>query len=303
MSIVLLLPFTQILAAENASGDYFQGTYNDFDVAVVPGPGFYFRNDVIYYNGKLNLAVFSGKVHNDAAMTMYLDIMKPAYFTNWMPFGGRYGFGANIPFLHAKLNSTTTIGSIDIRQTKQVSGLSDIALLPVMLDWDLANHQLFILFYENIYTPTGQYKKTRPLNQGHGYYDFDTNIALTWLSANAMRELSFTLGYMINTENHKIDYRTGHEMHLDFLLGQHLTKNFETALTGYVYRQLTGDSGRGAVLGSFKGFGWGLGPALSYTIDINKTHAIDVIAKYIRDINTRNRFKGNEVDIAASANL
>ena len=132
---------------------------------------------------------------------------------------------------------------------------------------------------------------------------FDTDLAATWLSADAMRELSLTLGYIINTENTLIQYKTGHEMHLDFLLGQHLTKNFELGATGYVYDQLTGDSGKGAVLGAFEGFAWGAGPALSYSISAGKTHVIDIISKYIHEFDTQKRFQGNEVDLAISGNV
>ena len=300
--IIFLISFENTLAAEAASGVYFPGTYNDFMVAVIPGPGMYVRNDMLFYKGSLEIGVFSNRIRADSTLSMFTNIIKPAYFTTQKILRARYGFGANLPYTTDKLHSNTS-GLINSSTIERVNGLSDITLIPVMLDWSLINNQLFILFYENIYLPTGSFKKNRSLNSGHGYTAFDTNIALSWLSKDMSRELSFTLGYILNTKNTDINYKTGHELHLDFLLGQHLSEHVELGLTGYLYDQLTNDSGAGALLGSFKGFAWGLGPAFSYSITLNKTNNISIISKYIHDIKTVRRFNGNEFDLAISAAL
>jgi Putative MetA-pathway of phenol degradation len=65
--------------------------------------------------------------------------------------------------------------------------------------------------------------------------------------------------------NTATDYQTGIEMHFEWELAEHLPFGLATGVGGYLYQQLTGDSGSGAVLGPFIGRVASVGPVLSYT--------------------------------------
>jgi hypothetical protein len=69
-----------------------------------------------------------------------------------------------------------------------------------------------------------------------------------------------------NTENHKTDYRSGTQFHLDMTIAEHLP--FLGGIIGvganaFYCQQITGDSGSGARLGDVKGRTIGIGPVLS----------------------------------------
>jgi hypothetical protein len=78
------------------------------------------------------------------------------------------------------------------------------------------------------------------------------------------------LGFTYNFENPDTDYKNGIDSHLDIGVSQFLSEKLQLGAVGYAYYQLTGDSGSGAVLGSFKSRVAGLGPQLGYTFDVGR---------------------------------
>jgi len=85
---------------------------------------------------------------------------------------------------------------------------------------------------------------------------------MTWANAPTGTAISIAPGIMVNTENDETDYKTGTEFHLDFVINQFLSKSVAVGIRGYYYKQITGDSGSGAVLGDFKSESYGIGPGV-----------------------------------------
>ena len=81
---------------------------------------------------------------------------------------------------------------------------------------------------------------------------------------------------------------------MDFALNKFLTKEHDLAvgLAGYYYKQLSGDSGDGALLGDFKGESYGIGPALLWSPKVEKGH-LSLILKWIHDLDYENRLEGD----------
>ena len=69
---------------------------------------------------------------------------------------------------------------------------------------------------------------------------------------------------MINFENPDTNYQNGIDSHLDLAASQFVSEKMHIGLVGYLYYQLSGDSGSGAILGDFQGQVIGLGPQLGY---------------------------------------
>jgi hypothetical protein len=61
---------------------------------------------------------------------------------------------------------------------------------------------------------------------------------------------------------------------------------------GYAYQQTTGDSGSGAVLGSFEGRGYGIGPAIQGIVMAGKT-PVSLELQWIHQFGVVNQFEGN----------
>ncbi|MDF1760358.1 MAG: transporter [Coxiellaceae bacterium] len=292
--VIIFAAYGRSYAAQSAESIYFPGTYNDFLVAVIPGAGWYLRDDNMYYSGQLSQGVFTNSVQFDATLNLYMNMLKIAHFTNTFIGGGRFGYGVNLTFVAPTLNSTVIAGRRDLQTTNNVKGLSDTYFIPFMLNWAL-KHGVYITVYQAILAPTGSYNPTQVLNVGRNYLAFDSDLQFTWLSHDTKKEISFTLGYIVNTMNTAIQYLTGNEIHLDYLLGYHFNANYAIGATGYYYRQVTGDSGRGALLGAFKGYSYGAGPAVEFTIPLNDgKNSLILISKWIHEFHAVNRFRGNE---------
>ena len=104
---------------------------------------------------------------------------------------------------------------------------------------------------------------------------------------------------MANTKNNATDYRTGTEFHADFTVNQFLSQTFAIGLRGYVYDQVTGDSGNGARLGDFKSESVGLGPGVFWTPKLAQGKLV-LVAKYMRDVRAINRIKSDYGTIAVA---
>lgn len=91
-----------------------------------------------------------------------------------------------------------------------------------------------------------------------------------------------------NFENNDTDYRTGNEVHVDFIAAKHWGP-LAVGLGGYAYHQVTGDSGSGAILGDFKGRAYSLGPQVRYQFE-----RFSVTAKYQEEFNVVNKPEGNK---------
>jgi hypothetical protein len=61
-------------------------------------------------------------------------------------------------------------------------------------------------------------------------------------------------------------------MHLDWGASKFITKQWQLGLVGYVYDQLSCDSGSGDRVGCFKSRVMGIGPQIGYVFPINATH-------------------------------
>ncbi|MGI9512861.1 MAG: transporter, partial [Anderseniella sp.] len=95
----------------------------------------------------------------------------------------------------------------------------------------------------------------------------------------------------INDKNSATDYKTGEEFHLEFAALKHFSPQFNAGLAGYSYHQISGDSGTGAVLGSFKGRVTALGPHVSWTFPVGQV-PVSLASRVFVEFNTKNRTEG-----------
>jgi hypothetical protein len=180
--------------------------------------------------------------------------------------------------------------------------VSDLVVTPVNLGWHLG--QFHIMAFGNFYAPVGSYNPERRLNTGLGRWAVEPNVAVTWLRPDTKypQEASLSMGYTMNFQNPATRYTTGQEFHLEYYLGQHLPKGFAVGLAGYIYNQMTADTGSGASLGAFHGQTIALGPCLSFNNKIGD-HAIGLNARYYNEVKVHNRFDGQAFFFTVSLGL
>jgi hypothetical protein len=108
-------------------------------------------------------------------------------------------------------------------------------------------------------------------------------------------EFSAFAGVEFNTKNDAIDYQSGDIFHVDATLAQHLPLfgGFVGAgATAFYLKQISGDGGSGAKLGSSKAESYGVGPTVSYVHPIGKSTLV-VDGSWLPQLHNDNTTKGN----------
>jgi hypothetical protein len=145
--------------------------------------------------------------------------------------------------------------------TDQVTASAD--LIPIFqLRWNAGVHNFMLYGTGDI--PAGQYDRTSLANTGTGHYALDGGLGYTYLDPKTGHELSVVAGFTHNYINPYTEYMNGTDFHLDWGASQFLTKQLLVGAVGYVYDQITGDSGAGDRVGPFMSRVIGVGPQIGY---------------------------------------
>ena len=279
----------------------------------MPDPGFYLRNDFYVYQGNAQIMPFARRVELDLRSRLITDLIAGSYVTPLKIFGANYAVGliwssVTNSFLKGNLQFDTRFPELNRFLNRRFggseegsyTGVSDLVITPISLGWHLG--QFHIMAFGNVYAPVGSYNPNRRLNTGLNRVAIEPNLAVTWLQPKYGQEVSISMGYTVNFQNPATHYTTGNEFHLEYFLGQHLPKGFALGLAGYIYQQMTADTGSGAVLGAFRGQTIALGPCLTFNTKI-AGHVVGLNARYYNELKVENRFDGQAFFMTLSLGL
>ena len=118
----------------------------------------------------------------------------------------------------------------------------------------------------------GAYEQQRLINLGIGHNAIDAGAGYTYFNPQTGHELSAVLGFTYNFENEHTQYKNGIDMHLDWGASQFLSKQLQVGLVGYLYNQLSCDSGAGDRVGCFKSRVAGIGPQIGYIFPLSEKY-------------------------------
>jgi hypothetical protein len=299
-----LLP-AALRAEEGAGGHYMPGATASAVDAMPGKTGFAAFNFFTYYNGSADASRalnYAGSIALGVEATAYANTVGAIYQTDLSLLGGKYAAAFAVPFVWMEVSAQTqltgprgrVLGS-SVRDT--ASGVGDITFYPFMLGWKALGGDLKYDVRLGIYAPSGGYDVGQIANTGRNYWTFEPGISASWVSSKIGTEVSVFAGFDFNTENDATDYRTGTQFHVDATVQQHfpLLGGFGgVGANVFYYEQLTGDSGSGATLGSFKGRTAGIGPVVSYVRKVGgKDIAVEV--KWLPETNVTNRTKGDYI--------
>jgi len=300
--IVLAVSVPHSRAEESGTGHYTPGTTASFMDALPEKPGLAVANFFCYYHGKADATKtlpVGGFIAAGLNATVYSDTIVALYRTDLELLGGNYVAGAAVPYIWMTTKGNVqTPGSggttISLNRRDTANGLGDITLYPFMIAWSGLGGDLKYNFMLGAYVPTGEYNKSDLANAGMNFWTFEPMVSACYLGSKTGIELSAYAGFDFNTKNTDTEYRTGDEFHLDATAAQHFPLFGGLAgigATGFYYRQVTGDSGSGAVLGDHKGRTAGVGPVLSYVFK----SGLAAEMKWLPEIDVSNRTKGDYV--------
>jgi len=299
-------------AAEFGTGVYVLG-YQSSLAGYMPDPGFYLRNDFYVYQGNAKIMPFARRIEANLRSRWITDLIASSYVTPLKIFGANYAVGliwssVTNSFLKGNLQFETRFPRLNRFLNRRFgdsaegsyTGVSDLVITPISLGWHLG--QVHVMAFGNVYAPVGSYNPNRRLNTGLNRVAIEPNAAITWLQPKYGQEVSISMGYTVNFQNPATHYTTGNEFHLEYFLGQHLPKGFALGLAGYIYQQVTADTGSGATLGAFHSQTIAFGPCLTFNTKI-AGHAIGVNARYYNELKVKNRFDGQSFFMTLSLGL
>jgi hypothetical protein len=300
-AVFICLGVSVVEAAEGGYSNYVPGTYGDFGLAVEPPTKWTIRNDYHNYQADGGRSVRSGQLALDTDLEVNIHFLTVLYKTEQEFFGGRYAVGALVPTV-VNIDSDTGISVSGTRFSFQdeITRCGDIAFVPGILYWKKDNFHFSLAEY--IVTPTGYYDKDNLVNTGLNYWTFDTDFAVTYLNEETGQDYSINIGYNYNTENPDTDYQTGEEVHVDYMINQFFSETFAVGVHGFYLKQITGDSGKGAILGSYKSDAAGIGPAILWSPKRFNGN-VNFIAKWLHEYHAENRLEGDHVFISAAISL
>jgi hypothetical protein len=143
--------------------------------------------------------------------------------------------------------------------------------------------------------PVGLYSSSDLANIGIGHGAIDAGGAYTYFNPETGREFSVAGGLTYNFINPSTQYQNGIDAHVDWAASQFLTKQFQIGAVGYIYQQLTCDSGSGDKVGCFESRVLGIGPQIGFIFPIDTPFGIKQAYLNIRgygEFDHQNRAQG-----------
>jgi len=225
-----------------------------------------------------NIAVnFTSNLNIDLAARADLVLAVPSYTFATPVLGGQANIALAVPYgrtrgqVDATLTGNLGLGgpgfSIGGFASDAVTGFADLAPM-FSLRWNAGVHNFMTYVTGNL--TVGRYDPDRLANLGIGHNAIDAGGAYTFFDPHTGNELSATLGFTYNFENDFTQYQNGIDMHFDWGMSKFLTKQLQIGLVGYVYKQLSCDSGAGDRVGCFESRVFGIGPQLGYVIPLGE---------------------------------
>ncbi len=281
-------------AQAKEGGDQYPNGGETWLAGAVPPPGNYFINYFGYYSG--NLVDGDGKRVRGAGVDAWFDALRFVQTTEHKILGGNWGWHAILPLVHQSVN----LGA----GSKSKSGLGDVTINPFILSWHTPNWHWALALDINL--PVGAYKSGDPRQSiGANYWSVEPLFAVSYMGDTGW-EVSAKFMYNIKSENKdfrpalgapKMDYQSGDEFHMDYLVGKRFGP-WGVGLSGYYLKQTTNDELDGRKISSAlgpwsdgrKGEVFAIGPSLTYATK-SGTH---FIAQWQHETEAENRFKGDK---------
>ena len=223
-----------------------------------------------------------------------ISVITLLYEWPWRPLGTRVVSGISLPFLYVNTKATVKVSGPKRSLTRQVQdddfGFSDMVITPVVLGWSAGDFHWSTGL--SIYAPTGEYSPGDLAPLGKNFWTFEPFVAATYLNKTG-QQASLQIAFDVNTVNPDTDYQSGCQVNIEWLLTQHLPYGFAVGATGFLYQQVTPDSGANALglAGTYA-----IGPSLGYTW--KDKLALSVQWLYEWEVN--NRFQGSVASLTAS---
>jgi len=299
---VLALCVTRALAVEGGLGRPISGMQIAPLAAVLPPePGLAVATGDTYYEGSigggLNVPIAGLLVANVDMKASFTPI---ALFYIWPTSTKEWNFASAVSFPLAwiEVEANLSLGPFAVRKRKSMFGLFDLAFTPILASYHFSQTD-WLFFGFSFWAPTGSFEKNRLVNLSQNTWTFIPGVAYTKILPEANIELTAIWQMEFDTQDHATHYQNGILSDLEVLA----IKRFKNGLgIGFVeswIQQVNDDGGAPAALNGFAGRAFGIGPIVTYSTKLGKSH-LDFSARWIHDFGVSNRVAGDGFNFSAS---
>jgi hypothetical protein len=168
-----------------------------------------------------------------------------------------------------------------------VSGISDLYPM-ASLKWQTGPHNA--MAYVMGSAPVGSYDPNRLAGVGLGHWAIDWGMGYTYMPQSGF-EVSVTAGMTYNFVNATTRYQSGMDGHIDVGLSYSFSDNFYVGAAGYLFNQLSPDTGLGARADGFRSRVVGAGPQAGWSFQLGGV-ATDLSVRGYKEFAALNRPEG-----------
>lgn len=304
----LALTSGQAMAAEGGTSAYLMGSRDSFS-GIVPAPGNYFGLDLVTFSGDITGVSINGlPIRSTVDLDVNLAKLSMTHVFDSIVWGGTPAINVNIPILDAGINfdplaPPALVGS-NIEDS--TSGIGDITVTP-FVGWHRGNlHYSAAL---SVFVPVGKYDTASvdlsppvgvdALSNGKNIWTFQPVLSVTHFDPQVGWEVSASASFLFSTRNKATDYQTAPAFTLESAVMKHWKNGFAAGVSGYLYHQLTDDSGTGAentrkALGadSLRAQAYALGPIVTFSSRIFEV-PLNLKAKHYKEFGVKRRFESD----------
>jgi hypothetical protein len=301
--IIYLTSASTLNAVEGGLGRPISGgTITPYAGLVPPAPGFAVSIGETYYEGSIG---GSTTVPVNNLLTLGID-MKVSFtpislLYIWPTSDKQWNFASAItlPVTWLEAEATVTLGPRTGRVKDSDFGLFDLAITPLVASYHISQTD-HVAFNFTVWAPTGEYDPSRLANLSLNNWTFIPGVAYTKIFPAANIELSGSWAMQFYTENSATNYQNGILSDLEVLAIKRFKCGLGIGVIGSWIEQLTDDEGMTADrLNGFSGRAFGLGPILTYSTTVGKSH-LDFSARYVHEFDNRRRLEGDLFQFSAS---
>lgn len=274
LAITAILPPAMTLAAEGGISFWLPGQFGAL-AAVPTTPGW--SLPLIYYHASADISADEpltrggrGRIAAGVDATADLLFGGPTYTFADPVLGAQASLSLLAAMGRSEAEVDTTLTgprgrTLATQVNDRLSGASDLFTMG-SLKWNRGAHNFMVYGMGNL--PVGAYDPDRLVNLGLGHAAVDAGGGYSYFDNR--NEFSVVTGLTYNWENTDTDYQNGIDAHLEWSASRFVTDQTHLGLVGYVYHQVTGDSGSGAVLGDFKSRVSAIGPQVGHFFKVGK---------------------------------
>jgi hypothetical protein len=304
--IVALIVFISLpssaFAVEGGLGRPISGmSIAPFAGVIPPEPGFVFATGETYYEGSIGggrTVPIAGLLVANVDMKASFTPLSLLYIWNTPTKEWNFASAVSFPLAWLEVEANISLGPFSVRKKDSTFGLFDLVFTPIVAShhFSQTDHMAFSFTF---WAPTGSFEKGKLVNLSQNTWTFIPGVAYTKIVSIPNIELTGIWQMEFDTEDRATHYQNGILSDLEALAIKRFKNGFGIGFVESWIQQVNDDEGAPAALNGFLGRAFGIGPIVTYSAKLGKSH-LDFSARWIHDFDVSKRIEGNAFNFSAS---